>query len=127
MKKKINWKPYLISGIISIIIGTTIFLISYLKTKNKYGAINGTSIASIVLICLAGLMYVSRQGFFDLASYGFKQMGVMIFSNNPNSLNDYPTYKNIRNEERKTSSHYYLSFLFVGLLFLIAYFIIKIN
>ncbi len=125
MKKKINWKPYIISTVISLLIGVGIFLIFYLTKKSEYAALNGASFAAVILISFGGLSYVAREGFFDFASYGFKQLGTMIFGKNPNAYNDYAGYKEYKNERRKAVSHFYIPFLIVGGLFLLAYLFIK--
>ena len=126
MKKKINWKPYIIATIISILIGVGIFLAFYLTKKTETSALNGVSIAAVVLISFGGLSYVAREGFFDFASYGVKQFGAMIFGRKPNAYNDFAGYKEYKNERRKTVSHFYIPFLIVGGLFLIAYLFIKL-
>ena len=126
MKKKINFKPYIIAGIISIIIGVGIFLAFFLLNKSMYGALNGTSFAGIILLSLGGLSFVAKEGFFDFASYGFKQLGTMIFGQKANSYNDYPSYRDYKNERRKKQSNYFISILIVGLLFIIAFIILKL-
>ncbi len=127
MKKKIRWKPYIIASIISIIIGVGIFLIFYLTNKTNYGLFNGASVAGIVVLSIGGLSFVAKQGFFDFASYGFKQLGAMIFSKTPNAYKDYPEYRDYKNGLREKQSNYFIAILIVGTLFLIAYFILKLT
>ena len=59
-------------------------------------------------------------------AYGFRQMGTMIFSKKPNEIKDFPGYKERKNELRKKRSNYYLAFIAIGLLFLLATIIIYI-
>ena len=125
-KKKINWKPYIIAGIIALVIGVGIFLLFFLRKKSIHGALNGTSYAGIILIGVGGLIFVAKEGFFDFAAYGFKQMGAMLFGRVPNAYNDYPSYRDYKNEKRKKSSNFYLSFIAIGLLFLFTYLILKL-
>ncbi len=126
MKKKFNWKPYIIALIISIIIGTGVFLAFFLPKKNMYAALNATVFAGVILLSIGGLSYVAKEGFFDFASYGFKQLGFMIFGRKPNAYNDYPGYREYKNETRKNQSNYFLVFLAVGSLFIIAFIILKL-
>jgi len=125
-EKRINWKAYIIAAIISLIIGVAIFFIFFLQTKNMYGAFNGTAFAGVILLSLGGLIFISKEGFFDFAGYGFRQLGTMIFGKVPNAYNDYPSYRDYKQEQRKGSSNYFISFLIVGALFLLAYLILKL-
>ena len=118
MKKKINWKPYIISGIISLLSGVFIFILLFLILKRP--AMDGTAFASILLISSAILIWVSREGFFDIFSYGFRQFSSSVFSKKPNQFNDFSSYKEYKFEIRDKRSKYYLSMALVGTLFLIA-------
>ena len=118
MKKKINWKPYIISGIISLLSGVFIFILLFLILKRP--AMDGTAFASILLISSAILIWVSREGFFDIFSYGFRQFSSSVFSKKPNQFNDFSSYKEYKYEIREKRSKYYLSMALVGALFLIA-------
>ena len=118
MKPKINWKPYIIAGIISLLLGTFMFILMFVILKRS--ALDGVGYATILLVSVAGLVWVTREGFFDIFSYGFKQLGVTMFSKKANQLNDFAAYKEYKYETRKNRSKYYLSILAVGGLFLIA-------
>ena len=125
-KRKINWKVHIITAIIFAIIGVGIFLAFYLPKKTLYAALNGTAFSGIILLCFGGLSWVAREGFFDFASYGFKQLGSMIFGRKPNAYNDYPSYRDYQNEKRKNQSHFYVSILIIGSLFILAYIILRL-
>ena len=125
-KRKINWKVHIITSIIFTIIGAGIFLAFFLPNKTMYSALNGTAFSGIILLSFGGLSWVAREGFFDFASYGFKQLGNMIFGRKANAYNDYPSYRDFKNERRKNSSHFYVSILIIGALFLIAYGILRL-
>ena len=118
MKKKINLKPYIISGIISLLLGVFIFILFFLILKRP--ALDGTAYAAIILISSAGLIWVAREGFFDIFSYGFRQLGSTILSKKANEYNDYSGYRQFKNEIREKRSKYYFSIAVVGLLFLVA-------
>ena len=117
-EKKIVWKPYIISGIISLFFGIGIFCLVVFAFQKAY--VDGTAFAALFLISAAGLIWVSREGFFDLASYGFKQFGNMLFSKKPNEFNDFAGYKEYKRESRENKSKYYLSVLAIGGVFLLA-------
>lgn len=120
-KKKINIKPYIIAGVISLIIGAVIFvLFFFLKDKSLRVAIDGASYAGIILIAISLLILITRFGFFDIFSYGFKQLGASMFNKNATKYNDYPGYKQEMNNTRIKKSKYYISILLIGLLFIVA-------
>ena len=122
MKKKIHWKPYIIAGIISLLFGIGIFCLFYFAIKRSL--MDGTSYAAIILLSVAAFAWISKEGFFDLLSFGFKQLGSMIFSKKPSEYNDYPGYKEMMAEKRKSSSNYFIAIAIVGVLYLIATLII---
>ena len=126
MEKKIRWKPYIIASIISIIIGGGIFLIFFLTRKTIYWAIDGTSYAAVALISVAGLIWVAREGFFDIFSYGFRQLATTMFNKKANGYNDFRAYKEYKVETREKRSKYFISVAIVGCLFLIATIILHI-
>ena len=125
-KKRINWKAHIIATIICLIIGFALFLAFFLSNKNVYGALNGTGFAGIILLGFGGLAFVAKEGFFDFAGYGFRQLGTMIFGRVPNAYNDYPSYREFKEEKRKKQSNYFVPALILGALFLLAYLILKL-
>lgn len=127
MKFKKFWKVYLITFFISLAIGAGIFCAFFFSGgQTSLSALNGTGFGSVIMLCLAGLIFVSREGFFDFVSYGFKQMGAMLFSKEPSHYNDFPGYKEHKAEQRKSRSHYYVIVIIVSALLLIAYFILRL-
>ena len=123
-EKKIIWKPYIIAGIISLLFGIGTFCIVCFAFKMAY--VDGTAFAAVFLISGALLIWISREGFFDLAGYGFRQFGNMLFSKKPNAYNDFAGYKEYKRETRENKAKYYLSTLIVGAVFLLATIIIFI-
>ena len=117
-RKPINWKPYIITSIISLIIGIFFFCLFFLILKRPL--LDGTAYASIILISVGVLMWVGTEGFFDIFAYGFRQLGSMIFSKNPREFHDYPGYKDYKNEIRVKQAKIYLAVIVVGVLFLFA-------
>ena len=116
-EKRINWKPYIIAGVISLILGITIFCLIVFVGKKAY--VDGGAFATLALVSTGGLIWVSRDGFFDFVSYGFRQFGNALFSKKPNEYNDFAGYKEYMNTSRKNRSKYYLSVLIAGGVFLI--------
>ena len=119
--KKFNIKPYIIAGAISLVVGAVIFLLFFfLKDRSLRVAIDGASYAGIILITISLLIIVTRFGFFDIFSYGFKQLGASMFNKNASKYNDFPGYKQQINSIRVKRPKYYFSILLIGLLFIIA-------
>ena len=116
-EKRINWKPYIIAGVISLIIGLGVYFI--FRFALKFAVVDSVAFGAIILASSGGLIWISREGFFDFASYGFRQFGNALFSKKPNQYNDYAGYKNYKQETRDNRSKYYLSLLIVGGVFLI--------
>ena len=117
-EKKIILKPYIIAGLISLLFGIGIFCLVVFAFK--MAIVDGTAFAAVFLISSALLIWISREGFFDLAGYGFRQFGNMLFSKKPNAYNDYAGYKNYKRESREKKEKYYISTLIVGAAFLLA-------
>lgn len=125
-KLPINLKAHIITAIISLIIGVGIFLAFFLTKRTFYGAFNGVTYAAISLLGGGVLYWVAREGFFDMFSYGFKQLGSMMFSKKPNELNNFSEYREYKNEIREKKAKCYLTVIFIGCLFLIATIIMAI-
>lgn len=127
-KKKSFLKEYLITAGITLVIGVGLFFLFFFVVDNGgfVGAIDGTGITGLILISIGLLIFVSRQGFFDIFSYGFKQMGSMMFSRKPNENNDFAKYQQDKRISREKKSKYYLVIVAVGVLFVTAFIIIKL-
>lgn len=119
---------FLVTTIISLVIGLTIFLLFYILfgQYSMVGAINGTGVAAAILLAVFGLAFVSRNGAFDTLSYGFNQMFASMFGRKANKYNDMMEYKEDKMQKRETASLAYLCFLFVSILFFIAFGILEI-
>ncbi len=121
------FKQYLITFIVSMIIGAGLFLsLFFVYGQKLLGALNGTGITFAVLIGAGTMVWVTRAGMFDSMSYGFNQMFSSMFSKNPNKYNDFVKYKEDRETKRRNSPNLYLSILLSGLLFAIAFVILEI-
>ena len=118
MKEKINLKPYIIAGIISFVLGVFIFILIFIILKKP--AVDGLAFGALALLASSGLIWIAREGFFDIFSYGFKQLGNSMFSKKPNEFNNYSEYRIAKNEVREKRSKYYISVAIVGAFFLLA-------
>ena len=118
MKRKLNLKPYIIAGIISLLLGGFIFILFSVILKKS--PVDGAGYASIILVSAAGLIWVVREGFFDIFTYGFRQLGATLFSKTPNEYNDFAGYKEVKFAKREKRSKYFISVAIVGGLFLLA-------
>ena len=117
MEKKINWKPFIIAGSISLAFGLLVFLLLWFVAKMSL--VDSFVIPGIVLVSFSILMWVAREGFFDIFSYGFKQMGSMILSKNPREYHDFPGYKSYKYEIREKRAKTFYVVAIVGVLFLV--------
>ena len=128
---KLNFKKYrlvyLISALISLLVGVGIFLAYFLThDSTMYAAINGSSLSAVIVLGIGGLMFVANEGFFDIFSYGFKQVGASLFSKKPNENNDFASYKENANIKRQDKPKIFLSILFSGVLCLLAMVVLRI-
>ena len=122
MEKKIKWKPYIVAGITSLLFGIFIFCLFAFILKKPL--MDGSSFAAIILLSFSALMWVAREGFFDIFSYGFRQMAHMMYSKKANEINDYSGYKEYKNEVREKRAKTFLAVGATGLFFLLVTLII---
>ena len=115
-EKKINWKPYIIATIISLIFAGGMFCLVFFGFKKHF--VDGLAYGGVLLLGGALLIWITREGFFDIFSYGFKQFGTTLFGKKANKYNDFSGYKEYKNIDREKRSKYYLAVGAVGLLFL---------
>lgn len=121
------FKAYLIALLISIVIGVGILFIYYFTHERAFvDFVDGATLSMIVLLGVGGLMFVSREGFFDVFSYGFKQMFTAMFGKKANEYNDYPGYKENMKTKREASPKLFVSVLLSGAIFLILMIILRI-
>ena len=122
MKNKISWKPYIVTGIISLAFAILLFILLWFVVKMSL--VDSFSIPGVLLVSSSLLIWISREGFFDLFSYGVRQMKSMLFSKNPREYRDYPEYKNYKNQIREKRTKTYYIVAIVGVLFLLVSIII---
>lgn len=127
MKSKFrkDFKYYLIAAAITLAIGIGFFcLFFFLRGRTiGHGLVNwqdSLMIVGVILLCCGGLMAVAHEGFFDIFSYGFKQLGSSMFAKNAKTYNDFPGYKEDKKQKRNTSPKYFAVVLVVAAVFLVA-------
>ena len=126
-KKLINIKVYLIAAIIALAIGSGVFcLYFFLNKATIIAACNASILSAVTLIGLGALILLTRLGAFDTFAYGFAQLGSAMFGREPKKYNDMVEYKQMKYEQRKDKTNYYISFLIVGALFIIATIVLEI-
>ena len=117
-------KAYIITFVISSLIGLGIFLTFFFLHKSKFiGAMDGSGVACLALAGIAILIWIGKMGAYDSMSYGFKQMFSSMFGRNPSKYNDFASYKEEKSEQRKSGSKLYFATLFVSLIFAIIFII----
>ena len=89
------------------------------RDRTLIAAIDGVTMAGIILLGGGLLCLVAHFGAFDTMSYGFRQMFTSMFAKEANKFNDMAEYKEDRNKKRAASSHYYYVMMIVSLLFFI--------
>lgn len=124
IQKKKFTKTYVITSIISAVIGFGIFSIFVFAFKNPIS--DGFLGAGVILMSAGALCWIAHEGFFDFASYGFKQLGSMIFSKEANQHNSYEEYQVQKREIRKDSSKYFVVIMIVGLLYFVGVIIVDL-
>lgn len=133
MKDKI--KKALIKYAIALAIGAGLALLCL--SLNEYsGALEAVeryrlladafTVPGIVLVLVAGLVFVSTEGFFDMLSFGFKKAGEMLIPFMKHSKESFYDYK-MRKSGNRLSGYSFifftgLGFMAVAVVFLILYF-----
>ena len=117
----------LFTSILTLIFGGIIFIIYFfVKDRVLLDAINGTSLAAVVIICVALLVWVARLGAFDTFAYGFKQLFAVFFTKNPRKYHSYAEYLEQKRVDREIKGKYYIPMLLTSLVFIIAMIILRI-
>lgn len=121
-------KIYGLTFLIALLIGGGLFcLFFFTKDQSFMDACNATSVTAIILVCVGLLMWINREGFFDFAAFGFKQFGSMLFRKEANEFNDFAKYKEYKFEVRKHNPKYFLPVIVAGLIFGIAFIVLRIQ
>lgn len=105
IKKIVTWSVLLI--LIAVIVPLLYFLA-------KWNLSDCFLIPTVLYLAAAGLMFVVRMGTFDLFSFQFANWYNSWKKGIAKKYDDYPQYRQIKQEKRKNNSFYYLPYLVVG-------------
>ena len=121
------WKVNLITLIVSLVVGAGIFcLMFFLRNQTIIAAVDGAALATVVVLFFGLLMLVSHLGAFDMFTFGFKQLGTMIFAKDARKEGPYYEYRENKKEKRQNSSFVFVTVIFAGLLLSIALIVLEI-
>ena len=124
---KKHWKINLVTFIVSLIIGATIFcLIFFLRNKTIVAAIDGAAIGSLLVLFLGLSTLVNHLGAFDTFAFGFKQLGAMMFAKDARRENSYQEYREEKTLKRTSSSYNFVIVILTGSLLSISIIVLEI-
>lgn len=113
---------YLVTAAVCLVVAGGIFcLLYFLGSRSSVALIDGLTVGGAVVLGSGAFVWLTKVGFFDFVSYGFKQVGSSLFNrHNPNKYNDFYEYKKAKSSIRETSPDYWFPMVIVGSLVLIA-------
>ena len=137
MKKKANqitnfkyYLPYFIRGIIAFFILLALTLLIYffeLNTpKSTISLLDGLLIATVVGFATSLFTYLVYSGSLNFVSYGFSTFGSIFNKNVNKKYKDLKEYNEIKKMERAGKTYYFLSYIIVSSLYLIALIVVFI-
>ena len=137
MKKKANqitnfkyYLPYFIRGIIAFFILLAITLLIYFFELNTpmttISLLDGLLVATIIGFATSLFTYLVYSGSLNFVSYGFSTFGSIFNKNVNKKYKDLKEYNEIKKMERAGKTYYFLSYIIVSSLYLIALIIVFI-
>ena len=137
MKKKANqitnfkyYLPYFIRGIIAFFILLAITLLVYFFELNTpmttISLLDGLLIATVVGFATSLFTYLVYSGSLNFVSYGFSTFGSIFNKNVNKKYKDLKEYNEIKKIERAGKTYYFLSYIIVSSLYLIALIVVFI-
>ena len=110
----------MIKSIISICISLIVFLIVFFIRGNNYtGILDGLFLASVASITMGLFSLITNLGFFDLIAYNGVRFNNFIHQYKGKSFNGVFEYSESKKEKRKENRYVFLSYLVVGIIFLV--------
>lgn len=109
--------------VISFVLGIAFLLLwLFLFESSPSTACDATFIDAAVFLGVGGLMAMYHYGSFDLLGYGFVSIGNIFYRplKVEKKYDDLIDYREKKAEKRKDHGYYFISFLFLGVLFLVA-------
>lgn len=137
MKKKENqitnfiyYLPYFIRGIIAFFILLAITLLIYFFELNTpmttISLLDGLLIATVIGFATSLFTYLVYSGSLNFVSYGFSTFGSIFNKNVNKKYKDLKEYNEIKKIERAGKTYYFLSYIIVSSLYLIALIVVFI-
>ena len=137
MKKKANqitnfkyYLPYFIRGIIAFFILLAITLLIYFFELNTpmttISLLDGLLIATVIGFATSLFTYLVYSGSLNFVSYGFSTFGSIFNKNVNKKYKDLKEYNEIKKMERAGKTYYFLSYIIVSSLYLIALIVVFI-
>ena len=137
MKKKANqitnfkyYLPYFIRGIIAFFILLAITLLIYFFELNTpmttISLLDGLLVATIIGFATSLFTYLVYSGSLNFVSYGFSTFGSIFNKNVNKKYKDLKEYNEIKKMERAGKTYYFLSYIIVSSLYLIALIVVFI-
>ena len=137
MKKKANqitnfkyYLPYFIRGIIAFIILLAITLLIYFFELNTpmttISLLDGLLVATVIGFATSLFTYLVYSGSLNFVSYGFSTFGSIFNKNVNKKYKDLKEYNEIKKIERAGKTYYFLSYIIVSSLYLIALIVVFI-
>lgn len=137
MKKKANqitnfkyYLPYFIRGIIAFFILLALTLLIYFFELNTpmttISLLDGLLIATVVGFATSLFTYLVYSGSLNFVSYGFSTFGSIFNKNVNKKYKDLKEYNEIKKIERAGKTYYFLSYIIVSSLYLIALIVVFI-
>lgn len=137
MKKKANqitnfkyYLPYFIRGIIAFFILLALTLLIYFFELNTpmttISLLDGLLVATVIGFATSLFTYLVYSGSLNFVSYGFSTFGSIFNKNVNKKYKDLKEYNEIKKIERAGKTYYFLSYIIVSSLYLIALIIVFI-
>ena len=137
MKKKANqitnfkyYLPYFIRGIIAFFILLALTLLIYFFELNTpmttISLLDGLLVATIIGCATSLFTYLVYSGSLNFVSYGFSTFGSIFNKNVNKKYKDLKEYNEIKKMERAGKTYYFLSYIIVSSLYLIALIVVFI-
>lgn len=137
MKKKANqitnfkyYLPYFIRGIIAFFILLALTLLIYFFELNTpmtiISLLDGLLIATVIGFATSLFTYLVYSGSLNFVFYGFSTFGSIFNKNVNKKYKDLKEYNEIKKIERAGKTYYFLSYIIVSSLYLIALIVVFI-
>lgn len=137
MKKKANqitnfkyYLPYFIRGIIAFFILLAMTLLIYFFELNTpmttISLLDGLLVATVIGFATSLFTYLVYSGSLNFVSYGFSTFGSIFNKNVNKKYKDLKEYNEIKKIERAGKTYYFLSYIIVSSLYLIALIVVFI-